>query len=357
MAVLRRGPIARADLARRLQLSTPSLTRIVRQLMDAGIVVELAPTQIARTGRPSLPIAVAPDRAWFVGIKIVNDAAHAVACDLSGEVRDTASRPLVDTDVEVVVGVIADLVVELTGRHPQIVGVGIALAAVVQHGCSVRSARFLGWSEEDLGGRVQTATGLPCVLANDVQAFTLAEHWFGIGRGLSSFVVITVGAGVGAGVVVHDRLVDGPYGRAGMVGHVIVDPDGRPCYEDHRGCAYQTLSDQGLSAQFGAALGREVGFGEGLELASTEPAIERVLQHASRCLGRLTGTIANLVDPARVLLSGESISWVRRDAYDEGLAETTYDHVTQTDVVVQQIEVSEWARGAAAGAVVRYVLD
>ena len=357
VAVLRRGPIARADLARRLQLSTPSLTRIVRQLMDSGIVVELPPAQLARTGRPSLPIAVDPDRAWFVGFKVVTHRVHAAVCDLSGAVQRTTSLPLPDTRPETVVDRVTQMVLEQRAASPQIMGSGIALAAVVDDGRTVRSARFLGWGEVDLADRIETSTGLPCVLDNDVRAFTVAEHWFGVGRGLSSFAVLTVGTGVGAGIVVHDELVAGSHGRSGMVGHLVVDPDGPPCYEDHRGCAFQVMGYAGLADRFSEVLGRRVEFEQGLSLAASEPGIEQVLRHASRCLGRLAGTVANLCDPERILLSGEGIGWVVRDALQVGLDETRFDGVRQAEVLTQQIDVFEWARGAAAGAIRRYVLD
>lgn len=116
------------------------------------------------------------------------------------------------------------------------------------------------------------------------------------------------------------------------------------------------MTDAALAAQISDAVGRPVGADEGIALAEDEPAVERVLQHASRCLGRLVGSVADLADPERILLSGAGIGWVRDDGLERGLVETRYDHVASTPVIRQQIDMHEWARGAAADALRSYLL-
>ncbi len=95
----------------------------------------------------------------------------------------------------------------------------------------------------------EEASGLPVTVDNDVRALTVAEQWFGDGVGLSDFAVVTVGAGIGCGLVVHGRVVSGSHGVAGEIGHVQVVPDGLPCRCGDRGCLEAVASDAAITAR------------------------------------------------------------------------------------------------------------
>lgn len=98
--------------------------------------------------------------------------------------------------------------------------VGISLAGPVSpHSEIIASSPFLGWTDVPLVRMVQDRTTLPTVVQNDVRALTAAEHWFGAAAGCRDFALITIGAGVGCGLVMDDRLVDGMSGASGQVGH------------------------------------------------------------------------------------------------------------------------------------------
>jgi predicted NBD/HSP70 family sugar kinase len=361
--VLRFGPLPRAQLARRLGLSPGSLTRLTRPLVDAGLLVESGPDNGAdhevRTGRPSLPLDVGPSDQRFIGMKITGDALFAVVTDLRANVLAEHTRPLPGTDPAAVVGAAADVAGLLQADHRGVVGLGVGIGGYVIERRDVARAHFLGWHERvPLADLLVEATGLPAVVDNDVRALTAAEHWFGAGRGLQSLLVITIGAGVGCGIVVHDLVVEGAHGGGGSIGHRPV-VSSVVCEDGHRGCAQGLVSSRAVSGAVAQALGRPVTYAEALELAANgHAAARRVVDEAAGALGVLVADIANLIDPELVILTGDGIGLaeVARPALDAALEENRKAPLDPVRLDVRPFPFTEWARGAAAVAIQEHVL-
>jgi predicted NBD/HSP70 family sugar kinase len=361
--VLRFGPLPRAQLARRLGLSPGSLTRLTRPLVDSGLLVEGGPAsnqeQPVRTGRPSLPLDVGPSPHRFLGMKITGDTLFTVVTDLRANVLAEHTLPLPGTDPGAVVGTAADVARQLHADHEGVVGLGVGVGGFVVDRRDVARAHFLGWQERvPLADLLHEATGIPAVVDNDVRALTAAEHWFGAGRGVQSLVVVTIGAGVGCGIVVHDRVIEGAHGGGGSIGH-------RPvlswavCEDGHRGCAQGLVSSGAIAGAVAQALGRPVSYPEALALAADgHAAARRAVDDAAEALGVLVADIANLVDPELVILTGDGIGLVdvARPALDAALEENRKPPLAPARIDVRPFPFTEWARGAAAVAVQEHVL-
>ena len=257
------------------------------------------------------------------------------------------------------VAVIAGLASELAGSGNLITPPGLGIGALVTDHSTVRSAPFLGWSDVPLGTLVETATGLPTVIENDVVAFTESEHWFGAGRGLSGFAVLTLGAGIGYGLVAHDEIVLDDDSGIGLVGHWPLDPFGPLCPAGHRGCARSVLTQAAVATAVSLALDRTVSYDEALDLADAgEPAARRVVDDAGRGLGRMIAAIANLTAPERIVLGGEGVRLVEvaGPAIQEGIAADRDPRARSIEIVTTPGDNSEWCRGAAVIAIQRFVL-
>ncbi|MFC7102496.1 ROK family protein [Nonomuraea rubra] len=233
------GPLSRAEVARRLALSPSALTKLTRPLIEAGYLLEATGEDgPATVGRPSQPLQVDASRMSFVGIKLTEDELFAVRTDLSATVHGETSRPLADHGIEHVLGRIVEAVEELTVPERPLSAVGISLAGTATPSDPVvHTSPFLGWSQLPLAELVERAVHVPTVLDNDVRALTAVQQWFGAGVGHSSFALVTVGAGLGCGLVIGDRLVTGRSGATGLVGHLQIDDRGPLCERGHRGCA------------------------------------------------------------------------------------------------------------------------
>ncbi|MEV3860990.1 ROK family transcriptional regulator [Streptomyces sp. NPDC050095] len=355
--VLRHGPRSRAELARRLGLSAGSLTRLTKPLIESGLLVGEAAPARARQGRPSQPLDVVAGSRHFAGFKITGDAVHGVVTTLRSEVVARRTVRLTTHEPGRVADVLADLTRDFRSAFPRLAGIGIGVAGPVrERGCVVDN-RFLGWTGVPLAELVEDRTGLAVVVDNDVTALAEAQAWFGAGRGLDRFALLTIGAGIGYALVLAGRPVRTSGG--GLGGHWIVDPCGPLTPEGERGSATALLTIPSICYQVQAATGRPTGYAEVLAAAAAgEPAAARVVGEAARALGVMVAQIADLALPQKILLAGEGV----------GLMDVAGDVVTATvrarrppgaEPVILETEVSDfhaWARGAAVLAIQVLVL-
>lgn len=359
LEVLLHGPLSRSEIARRLDLSQGSLTRLSAPLIEDGLLIELTQQPNGHVDRRSRPLDVDARSHHFIGVKLSGTHALGVATDLRANVVASDEVRLASLDPAAVAGQIADLADRLAEHVPAVTAVGIGLGALVADAAVVRSAPFLGWTDVPLGPMLTERTGLATVVENDLVAFTEAEHWFGAGRGLDRFAVLTVGAGVGYGAVTHGRILVGQDSGNGLVGHWPLDPTGPLCPAGHRGCADSTLSSPAVTRTISAALGRNLDYDTCLDLAEAgDPAARRVVDDAGRGLGRLIAAVANLVVPEKVILGGEGIrlAHVAADAVAEGLHRDRHPLASAVHIEIINGDTTEWCRGAAVIAIQTYVL-
>ncbi|MBG6224289.1 putative NBD/HSP70 family sugar kinase [Arthrobacter sp. CAN_A2] len=356
--VLIRGPISRGDLAARLGLSVASLTRLSKPLLDAGVLRESEEVGVASIGRPVRPLEVSPDAHRFVGVKLTGEAASAVATNLKADVIGTGERALPGHAVEDVVDAVVDAVADL-GAVDRFSGIGISIGGRVTADSAVLRAPFLGWRDVPLADLVQQRTGLPVVVENDVVALTIAEQWFGAGRGEKDFAVLTVGAGVGYGLVINDVVIAPPDAGLGLVGHYPLDPDGPRCSDGHRGCSSAVLTIPAICSRFTASTGEHRSYEEVLALAGRgHPVAGDVVGAAGAALGLLVSAVANLTMVDLVILSGEGMGLA--DVARPSLQAAIHDHRDPEAAPIrlsrQPTDFAQWARGAAAVVIQRTIL-
>jgi len=357
LEVLINGPISRSEIARRLELSPGSLTRLSTPLLEAGILIEAEERSEGRAGRPSRPLDIVPDSRRFLGAKLAGDRLVVALTDFRASVLASETVPLPDHEVPAVVAAIVDAAARLGAEAPGLTGIGIGVGALVGEG-RVLSAPFLGWQDVPLAELVTEATGIPTVVENDLVAFTEYEHWFGAAKACERFAVVTLGAGIGYGLVVHDRIVLDDDSGIGLVGHWPVDPFGPVCVAGHRGCARSVLTTDAVVSAASSALGRELDYDEVMRLAALgDPGARRVVDDAARGLGRLIAAIGNLVMPELVVLGGEGVQLaaIGGDAVREGIARDRDPRAAEVRLSLTDGDDTEWCRGAAVIAIQEYV--
>ena len=351
--VLIHGPISRAELGRRLGLSPASLTRLSKPFLDRGLFVDGPETIERSVGRPARPLDVRVDAQRYVGIKITGDEALGVATNLRADPLGTVSVELASHSVDDVVGAIRQ-VVESLGGTDGLSAVGISIGGKVTDARVVARAPFLEWRDVDLGGLVSDDLGLPITVENDVVALVAAEHWFGVAKGLENFALITTGAGVGYGLVIHDRsVVTGDTGL-GLGGHFPLDPTGPLCIDGHRGCSTAMLSIPSMCASARTGLGRDVTYSELLQLATEgNPVATAVVDSAARALGRMIAATTNLTMVDTVVLSGEGIALtgVALETIRAAVSADRDPDAAPVRLLVDASGFTAWARGAAASAI------
>lgn len=358
--VLLHGPLSRADLGRRTDLSAASLTRLTKPLVEAGLLVEAGPDMgDPRPGRPARPLDIVPEAHHFIGVKVTADAAYGVVTTLRADVVASARRRLLAHTPEEVIDAVSSLTDELVPQVPGVTAVGVSVGGHVSPDGTVQRSPFLGWTDIPLAQLLRERTGRAVVVSNDAAALTQATHWFGEGREHHNFCLVTVGAGVGLGVVTHDQLLTGPNASLGRLEHHILDPLGPLCPLGHRGCAAAMLTTGSIERQMAAARGDLLTYDEILDLAdSGDKLARRVVDDAGRALGRLVAVLTNVALPEVVVLGGEGarLAVVARAALEAGLTGDLDPFAVPPELAVQTAGFDAWARGAAVVAIQTYVL-
>lgn len=363
-AIHRHGPISRVELAGLLRLSAASVTDITSELIERRLVYEAREAASTGVGRRKVLLEVDYEHASVVGVKVSNAAVHAAVTDLKGEVRAARVDSLASSEPEAVVAqVVTSLQALRTGAWPEVVGLGVSVPGSVDPvSGTVTYSPLLGWKDVALGERLEHASGLPVVLENDVNCLAAAEAWFGHGHDVEDFLVVTLGRGVGLGIVVDGNLYRGPVGGAGELGHVVLEPGGLEAAHSEPGTVEAYLSDDGLVRQ---ARNEVAGFPSdgdvdtllGLAEAGDEQALA-LYQSAGRLLGQVLGMLVNLFAPSLLVLAGEGMRAEKFivPAARASLAEHGFgDMGVRVPLVVEPWGDDAWARGAATLAASHYM--
>ena len=358
--VLTNGPVSRSEIARRLGMSGGSLTRLAKPLIDSGLLLEgLTPAASAGQGRPGRPLDIVTDPWHFVGLKITADTVYGVVTTLKSTVVRREDRKLGSAEPDAVADAAHSIVRTFAEDFPHLAGIGVGLAGQVRERAVAVDSPYLGWREVPFAELLEQRTGLPVVVENDVAALVEAETWFGAGRGLDRVAVLTIGAGVGYGLVIGGKPVPSSDGYGGTAERWILDPYGPLTPHGERGSAASLLTVPSIEYQVRAATGSTVGYEEILGLAGQgDPAASRVVGEAARGLGVLIAHIANFALPQKILLAGEGVG-LMNVAGDTVLETIAAQRNPRADPVPLETKVSDfhdWARGAAVLAIQVLVL-
>jgi predicted NBD/HSP70 family sugar kinase len=280
--LFRDGPASRADLARSTGLTRVTVSDVVGGLVTEGLLSEqrdrpAAPVQ-GRLGKPPVLVALAEESRRIVAVDLSADGLVSGALlNLSGEVQERRARPVEGRRGQRAVDLLHDLVRELLGLATRpVLGVGVGTPGVVDAAGVVIDAPNLGWTDTPLPEGLAAAFDVPVFVANDANTAVLGEHTFG-DAGDGGLMLLRVGIGVGAGLVLEGALLHGHRFAAGEVGHVVVDPDGRQCACGRRGCLETVLAAPRLRERL--AMGgpdslAEVGAQVGVALAPVVGALD-----------------------------------------------------------------------------------
>jgi predicted NBD/HSP70 family sugar kinase len=208
---------------------------------------------------------------------------------------------------------------------------------------------MLGWDGIRLGPDLEDALGLPVLVDNDVNTVAIAERLYGHGRDIMDFLVVTIGRGIGLGVVVNSRLYRGASGGAGEFGHWPLSDDGPRCDCGNHGCLEAYIGEKGL-----AEAARSVGLPVGEALAAlADQGDERaraIFGQAGALLGRNVAGLVNVFNPGLLVIAGEGTSAWRhwQPQFHLALRAHRFGMKRKVRVVVDLLDDYGWARGAAA---------
>jgi N-acetylglucosamine repressor len=364
------GPIGRADIARQTGLSPATVTSISAKLISQRLVLEKSAGD-SSGGRPPILLVINPKGGYVVGIKLTETQAICALTDLEAQIIAKSSMPLSGHNPVQVVDNLGRMVLSFIHEQriakKQLLGVGIGLAGIVDAEAGVlRQSPIYGWDNVPLRVMLQSKLHIPVYIENDVNTLTLTERWFGHGQGVDNFLTVTIGRGVGLGIVANGQFYRGQYGGAGEFGHITINPDGPLCACGKRGCLEAYVGDPGLvrTAQESAAQGTLSAsvqtLDELLALAQAgEMAAIQIFEEAGRILGLGIANLINLFNPQKIIISGEGTREgdLLFISMKESIQQNTMPGLFDPNTVqIAPWGDDAWARGAA-GLVLRELFE
>jgi predicted NBD/HSP70 family sugar kinase len=363
------GLIARVQVAKELGVSPASVTTITSELIEAGLIEEVAAPREGGEGRgrPAVALGVRAKAHLVAGLKVSDRDMSAVIMDFAGNLvaAHHALRrpvPLSPDELLSVTADLVDIVVAKAGlRRNALSCVGIGLPGYVD----MAEGRVL-WSSilteraVPLAAAAAARLGLPVQIDNDANLCAMAELWFGTGRGQSDFAVVTIEHGLGMGLVLNHRIHRGARGLGMELGHTKVQLDGALCRCGQRGCLEAYVADYALAREASTALNWTHKEGQPMIVVleslfdhakAGNQAARSIFRRAGRYLAAGLANVVNLFDPPLIILAGERLRFDYLYAADT-LAEMEA-LVLNSGRPLPPIEIHAWgdllwAQGAAA---------
>jgi predicted NBD/HSP70 family sugar kinase len=354
--VRRADSISRADLARQSLLSAPTVSTIVDKLLARGILIEVS-TAPSSGGRPPVLLSVDPKAGYVIGIKLRGDGLTTVVCDLAAQIVATQELhvPLVGDPVAAIHAVEVEVRRALRiAKVPRskVLGVGIGLSGIIETSSGTCNfSHLLQWRDVELAEPLRRRLDMPVWVDNDVNTLAVAEKWAGDAHDARDFVTLTVGRGIGLGIVIDRSLYRGANGATGEFGHMIVEPGGSKCECGRFGCLEAMVGEDALRRRVGERHGRELSRDEliALVVAGDEATLE-VIESAGRKLGLAVANMITLLNPEMLIICGEGteLGWHFLDPIVTAVREQTFaDLGRRLEIKVQRWGDDAWAVGAA----------
>ena len=293
LRLLRAQPgLSRAGLASASGLTKSTVSLLVRELLDDGWLVEAGAHAASGPGRPSTPLQISVRTRALVGVDIAVECVRVVCVSLQGDVLHAAEKPLRSLQPQHVCTQTARLVAQasrvVAARGLQLAGIGAGLPGAFDDATGmVRFAPNLGWRNLDVLPMMERALAAAAVqpvalyMQNDADVAALGEYEFAGNEGEGPLIYVSCDVGVGAGIVLNDRLFIGSQGLAGEIGHTIMQVDGPLCSCGRRGCAEAFVGSRAVAGRGG-------------------------LQRGGRMLGVLLQNLWTVFNPRTIVVGGKT---------------------------------------------------
>ena len=305
------APISRAQIAKETKLTPPTVSSNVKELIDQGIVKESKLGE-SQGGRKPTMLLINNQGFYVVGVDAGPEMIECILTDLSGKIiKRTSSKltmPLTNAQFLIILkDCIRDCITGISTTSKKIIGIGVAMHGVVdvESGISL-FAPILSLTNIPIKEELEKEFELEVKVENDARAMALGESWFGNHGELTSMLVVNIGRGVGAGLVIDGKLYHGAQDIAGEVGHMTIDLHGEICECGNRGCL-QTFAT-------GLAIARRAMKGMSTDPITAEKVYElamsgneefaTILKETGRVIGIGLTNLIHIINPQKIVLGG-----------------------------------------------------
>lgn len=306
---------SRADLARMTGLTRTTVSAVVESLMTAGLVAEVGMGP-SMGGKPPILLSVVDDSRNLIGIDLAENEFRGALVNLRGQIRHRLALPVCGRDGDSALSLAYELIGRLLKEAgSSVAGIGIGAPGLIDSGHGiVRHAVNLHWIDLPLADLLQKQFQKPVCIVNDSQAAAMAEYTFEGNKEHQNLVVLKIGRGTGAGVVLNGRLFFGDAFGAGEFGHVVVSEQGELCRCGHRGCLETFTSSQAIARRVLEISGRQITAGPVTDEQLIEHLVERArggdavvcqaVAEAGRYLGVAVAQLVGMLNVQHIVVAG-----------------------------------------------------
>ncbi len=361
------GPISRVDISRTTGLSQAAVTSITAELLAAGMLLEQNNGKSVGGRRP-VPLTLNPQGAYTVGVHLSVDQVCVVLMDLQAMIINSHTAPLesdnlgLESVIENVIQAVFACLWDADFSKKQISGIGVAIPGLIDSRTGfVHYIPNYQWQNVNFAELLREQMGIPTYVENSANALVIFEQWFGIGRGVDNFILITTENGIGMGMVVNGQIFRGFRGVAGEFGHTIVEENGPLCRCGEHGCLEAICGNNAIirDATEAAIQGKwqpeqieSITIGEILAAARQgNSTLQDIYCRVGRTLGIGISNLQKLFDPEKIIISGKGVlaEELLFGPMSEALhKDISFDSNARTRLFSQEWKSTNYARGAGA---------
>lgn len=358
------APLSRADLAKKLKLTRATISTLVQELIDDHLVIEIGPGE-SSGGRKPVLLEMNREAGFVFGIDLRATEILLIIANMYGEIQDHIMFRYEDGhDEQRTLRQVIDIIKLERDKLPHsplgLLGVGIGIHGFVEYPSHrILFVPHFGWSGADWKDAIQDQCQVSLVLDNEANLAALAELEAGGSDRYSQLIYLSIGTGIGAGMILDGQIFRGNRGYAGEIGHTTIAQDGRLCSCGNRGCWEMYGSEKALAKQLGLADRPGVSNTIIALLEQQNPRALQAIAETGRHLGHGIGNIIHTFDPQLVIIGnrmGKYRQWLHQHLQEA--IEERFTHLRHDEVEIRYSELGEAACAlGAAHLILRNILQ
>ncbi|WP_027408510.1 ROK family transcriptional regulator [Anoxybacteroides tepidamans] len=370
------GPISRADIAKLTKLTPPTVSNLVKELLDTGIIIETYQGESSGGRKPTM-LDINSERFYVIGLDIGSYQIKAVLANLNGFIVKKASFSIptpINNDrlLSLMIQAVHHMKEGIDDTESRMIGIGVGMHGIidVDNGESL-FAPNLNLYNIPIQKTLEKEFDILIKVENDVRAMALGERWFGNGHGTDSLVCINIGRGIGAGIIMDGKLFHGHNFISGEIGHMTIDIDGPKCSCGNYGCLQTLASGPAIARKakteiglghpsiltqlVGGDLGNITGETVYEAAAQGDPLSVSILSQAGRYIGIGLTNIIHLINPKRIIIGGGVSN--AGSLILESIQDTIYQRALTASAKQTEIMLSKLGEDATALGAVTLILE
>lgn len=367
-AIRKTGMISRVEIAALTGQSRATVTNITARLIKEKMIFEKETRTSSARGRRRVMLALNPEAAHVVGVKLSAFQVSFAVTNMQADVLSSLIVPVrigkrpVDFVADLIEEGIRHCIAEARLSLKQISGIGIGIPGFID---SEKGVTY--WSplykkgNATLRDLIQDRFKVATYIENDTNTVTLAQQWFGEGKGVDNYLMVTVEHGVGMGIVVNGQIYRGQKGIAAEFGHLVIRPGGEPCRCGKRGCIEAYVADYRIlekarnackAGEWNCQALSSLTIEEITKIAKAgEPALCKIFKKGGEILGLGISGLVQIFNPEKIIIAGEGVR--AGELLFEPMRKMIKKHTTPQmyktlEVVIYKWKDTDWARGAAS---------